>query len=245
MLVSVTGPGAEVLPWQNGKVLRGFAYRWNVTASDRYSRLWKAATLSADRLIRRAGYQGRLPVRVANVWALHKRGVWHVHEGLPGGSKIELMWSRQVVAFIDHVRKRESRIDGRERWALLEIERNFGIATRGFYGWGFIDRNPLRQGAVGAVYVNEKKAAAYLARNVAGYLGENASEEAVAVGRVLRSYVSRRLTKITGVTLTNLRRAHYLWVIIRDGLELPMWDRDVLERVWSLLANQGVSARAP
>lgn len=101
-MVSVTGPGDDVLPRHNGIVLPSFAYKWNATASARYARLWKAATISATRLVRRNGYRGRPPVRVAQVWALQKRGLWHVHEALPMASEVEREWSRQVVRFIDH-----------------------------------------------------------------------------------------------------------------------------------------------
>jgi hypothetical protein len=39
----------------------------------------------------------------------------------------------------------------------------------------------------------------------------------------------------TGVTIRNLRRARYLWVCLRQGLELPSWPETELERVWLLL----------
>lgn len=248
VLVAVTGPGDDVLPRDaEGNVRGAFAYGWNVTASDRYARLWKAATISADRYVRRVlGHRGQMPRRVAVVWALQKRGVWHVHEALPAKTPVELAWSRHVVRFIDAARRREQAMPGRERWALLELERHFGLAARGFYGFGFIDRNPMRHRAPDAAYANEAMAAAYLARNVGSYLGENASAEAAVVGRRLRSYVSRRLTGLTGVTMTNLRRARYLWFCVATGEPLPSWDEELVERVWQvLLAGQALAARAP
>lgn len=249
VLVAVTGPGDDVLPRDSdGRVRPAFAYGWNVTASARYARLWKAATVSADRYVRRCyGVKGRrLPRRVAVVWALQKRGVWHVHEALPAKTPIELAWSRHVVKFIDAARRREQAMTGNERWAMIEMERHFGIAARGFYGFGFIDRNPMRQRAPEAAYASEAMAAAYLARNVGSYLGENASSEAAVVGRRLRSYVSRRLTSLTGVTMTNLRRARYLWFVVSSGEALPAWDEALIERVWQvLLAGQSLQARAP
>lgn len=247
-MVSITGPGADVLPWDEtrDRVRAPFAYGWNSTASDRYARLWKAATVSADRYVRRAYGAKVMPRRVAVVWALQKRGVWHVHEALPAGTAVELAWSRHVVRFIDAVRKREESIPGLERWALLELERHFGIAARGFYGFGYIDRNPLRARASDAAYADEKRAAAYLARNVATYLGENASAEAAVIGRRLRSYVSRRLTRVTGCTLTNLRRARYLWFLCSTGESLPdHWDTELTERVWKLLVAGQELARGP
>jgi hypothetical protein len=58
-------------------------------------------------------------------------------------------------------------------------------------------------------------------------------------GRVLCSYVSRRLTSKTGVTVRNLRRVRYLFVLIREGLPLPQWPEPELELVWRLLTEHG------
>jgi hypothetical protein len=83
-----------------------------------------------------------------------------------------------------------------------------------------------------------------LARNVAGYLAENV-EGASLPGRALRSNVSRRLTSKTGVTIRNLRRVRYLFVILREGLPLPEWSQADLELVWRLLADGVVVTRGP
>jgi hypothetical protein len=189
----VTAPGAEDLPWDanvcgsdnhrhsgpNGcRVHEDVAYAWNVTASARYARLFKAATVSADRLLRRGGYRGRMPRRVAVVWSEQARGVWHVHEALPAASKLERVWSRQVVRFIEQAAKHEARMTAKERRTLLELERTLEQPTRGFHGWGFVDRNPLRRAGGSNVTERHERAARYLARNVAGYLVENVQAEA-------------------------------------------------------------------
>jgi hypothetical protein len=130
---------------------------------------------------------------------------------------MEIQWSRIVVGYVDRHSRR--------------------------YGWGNIDRNPLRR-TVGTAAGDGTQAARYLARNVAGYLAENV--EGVSLpGRALRSYVSRRLTSKTGVTIRNLRRVRYLFVVLRDGLPLPQWSEDQLELVWRLLANGVVATRGP
>jgi hypothetical protein len=77
---------------------------------------------------------------------------------------MEIQWSRLVVAYVDRHSRR--------------------------YGWGNIDRNPLRR-AVATAAQDGTQVARYLARNVAGYLAENV-EAASLPGRALRSYVSRR-----------------------------------------------------
>jgi hypothetical protein len=261
---------------------------WNVTASARYARLFKAATVSADRLLRRGGHRGRMPRRVAVVWSEQARGVWHVHEALPAGSELERAWSRQVVRFMDQATKREARMTFEERRALLDLERVLEQPTRGFYGWGFVDRNPLRRAGRSSVTERHASAARYLARNVAGYLVENVQAESgkpsedegtIAFqgrrmvrrgtgeliddkappaaragawspgrlpGRALRGYVSVRLTMRTGVTMRNLRRARYLWVCLRHGLELPAWPEAELAQVGELMVGAGVgAARGP
>jgi hypothetical protein len=129
---------------------------------------------------------------------------------------MEIQWSRLVVAYVDRHSRR--------------------------YGWGNIDRNPLRR-AVQTAAPDGRQAARYLARNVAGYLTENV-EGASLPGRALRSYVSRRLTSKTGVTIRNLRRVRYLFVILRDGLPMPQWPEAEIELVWWLLA-EGAPRRGP
>jgi hypothetical protein len=234
VLVAVTAPGsAEGLPWDPDRcavrephkhggvlgcrVVRDMADEWNEDASDRYARLWKAACMEADRWLRRLGHRGTKPRRVANAWAPQKRGVWHVHEALPAGTPIELQWSRLVVAYVARHSRR--------------------------YGWGNVDRNPLRRTSANTAS-HAANAARYLARNAAGYLAANAQEAALP-GRTLRSYVSRRLTSKTGVTMRNLRRVRYLFVVLREGLPLPQWSEADLELVWRLLADGVVVTRGP
>jgi len=198
------------------RVVGDLAYEWNETASDRYGRMWKAASVEADRWLRRLGYRGQLPRRVAYAWAPQKRGVWHVHEALPGGTAIEVQWSRLVVSYVARHSRR--------------------------YDWGNVDRNPLRRASATTAH-DGVRAARYLARNAAGYLAENVRAAALP-GRALRSYVSRRLTSRTGVTIRNLRRVRYLFVLLREGLPLPQWPEAELELVWRLLA-EGIAIRGP
>jgi len=171
-----------------------------------------------------------------------------VHEALPAGSEVERVWTRQVVRFIEAVTKRDARRSPQEARTLLALERELGATTRGFYGWGFVDRNPLRSLGVAARGGNPARAAAYLARNAARYLTGNAepgNEGHSLCGRALRSYVSRRLTSATGCTIRNLRRARYLYVCIRDSLPLPEWSPEELETVGRLLGLSVAGSRGP
>ena len=60
-------------------------------------------------------------------------------------SELERAWSRQVVRFIGRAAKAEARMTAEERRTLLDVERTLEQPTKGFYGWGFVDRNPLRR----------------------------------------------------------------------------------------------------
>jgi hypothetical protein len=149
------------------------------------------------------------------------------HEALPAGSEVERSWTRHVVRFMAAMVKQDSRRSASEVWTLLDLERELGAITRGFYGFGFVDRDPLRSMGVGNRGGDPVRAAAYLARNAARYLGgnvESAREGQELPGRRLRSYVSRRLTMSTRCTIRNLRRARYLYVCVRDSLPLPEWN---------------------
>jgi hypothetical protein len=128
-LVSVTAPGAEDLPWDanvcgatitstRGRVAAGSMRgreRLELTASARYGRLFKAAAVTADRLLRHGERRGRMPRRVAVVWSEQSRGVWHVHEGCR--RRRSSSWSRQVVRFMDQAHRREAAMAWEERRA--------------------------------------------------------------------------------------------------------------------------------
>jgi hypothetical protein len=187
---------------------------------------------------------------VARAWAPQKRGVWHVHLALPAETEIERVWSRTLVRFVDAAQRDErKRLRGDERHLLLDLEFWLEAVTRNFYGWGFIDRKPARRLGSARGELGALKAARYLAQNVARYLGQNTAEGAEDAtrlpGRAVRSHVSIRLTRATGVTMRNLRRVRYLHVCLAQSLELPDWPDDVLEVVWRLLSEGIVVARGP
>jgi hypothetical protein len=151
------------------------------------------------------------------------------------------------VTYVDKAQRRESSMSGDERRLLLELERHLEAVTPNFYGWGYVDRNPLRQASAN-VGSDSVRVARYMARNLAGYLAHNSSTavDEPLPGRSLRSHVSRRLTRVTGVTIRNLRRARYLYVCIARRLALPDWPERELEAVWLLLSEPlALAARAP
>jgi hypothetical protein len=206
-LVTITPPGVDLLPWDDSgrKVEWIYLAIWETTAQRRMSRLFEAAQVAADRMLRRAyGKSVPLPRQIANVRAPQKRGVSHWHYALPMGSEIEKAWSRTVYKFLRAVANREQSVPADDRFAALEREYMTGEVTKGFYGVGFVQSGNKHGGS-------SWKAARYLARNAAGYLGENAADG--------RHYVSVRLVRETGATMRALRACNYLWVRMREGIE--------------------------
>jgi len=146
-----------------------------------------------------------------------------VHEALPAASELERAWSRQAVRFMEQAQKREAGMSAAERRALLDLERLLEQPTRGFYGWGFVDRNPLRKG--GRLNVTEGRAAAarYLARNVAGYLVENVQADPSDQGATEGTIVCRRgrmIRRGTGEFLDGQRQVRQL-TAARSAGRLP------------------------
>lgn len=216
-LVSLTPPGKDLLPWGDDvRVINGksvlqveWIYRtvWNVTSGRRASRLFEAAQRSADRYLRASGWTGPLPRQVANAWGWQKRGLKHWHWLLPNETAAEIAWTRHIVKFLDRAWRTESaRWSSAERWDHLWREYSGERAPAGFYGFGFVDRKSgQRRGEI----------AGYLARNAAGYVA----------GQGGGHYVSRELTRMTGVTMRALRACNWLYVrrkLVEAG-ELSDW----------------------
>jgi hypothetical protein len=215
-LLTLTPPGQDLLPWGDeerlvsGCVGEGnaefsrlveYPYRevWNATAQARASRLFEAAQRNADRFVKRQ-WGGEVPRQIGNVRSEQKRGVWHFHWLLPMATEVERAWSRCVRRYFEHAWRNElARWPPEERWRMLWAEYAGERPTRGFYGFGFVDRKTGRHGA------SSRKAARYMGRNAAGYMARN-------VAGVGRHYVSARLVKKTGVTMRALRSCNWLYV---------------------------------
>lgn len=244
--LTITALGADVLPWDTDLCtvkgehkcsgLRGcvvehlYAVVYNQTAPARMARLHEAACKAADRWLVRNGHTGPKPLRLASVRSPQARGVVHYHAALPARTPIELAWSRVYWRYVESAVQRDAERDPDERWAVLEREYLTGQAEKGWYGFGFVKRSNRHAGNTG-------KAARYLARNAAGYLAENASGA--------WHHVSLRLTRATGATMRNLRRANYLWVCLMNDLPLPNWPDSDLDFVFGLLTLDAKTTRGP
>lgn len=209
-LLTLTGLGKDQLPWDTDvcreegphtcsgdlgcRVEWIYAEVYNRTAQGRASRLFEAATRSADRFVRRQ-WGGELPRQVGNVGkCLQLRGVFHFHWLMPMGSEVERAWTRHVRRFMENALKREARLGQAAIWEALEREYMTGEITRGVYGFGFSHPGRRRSTA--------EEVARYMARNAAGYVAGNPG----------RHYVSAKLTEATGATMRALRGVNLLHV---------------------------------
>lgn len=189
-LVTVTAPGAEVLPWDSQHCAGLGVHRCSGTLGCRVdpeaAEVWNASAPDGWRRLHRRAYQRTkqrfprfwLPARV---WELQKRGVLRVHAVVPLGSGME----RAAAAFY--------------------VQELHALAAR--YGFGYVDRK--LEGA------SAKAAAAYLSSYfVTGKREKAQLHESVMSPAMPRSivHVSNRLTQHTGITMRELRFRRFVWV---------------------------------
>jgi hypothetical protein len=92
-LVTVTAPGADLLPWdeRSKRVVQHAAHEWNRSAQRRWSELHRRALQGT----RRAGFDVR---SLARVWQMQSRGVLHLHLVLGVNTPAEHAAARFYVA---------------------------------------------------------------------------------------------------------------------------------------------------
>jgi hypothetical protein len=197
--VTVTAPGADVLPWAQGEaahrtVVPAYRYRWNRSAPDRWRRLHR---LASQRVRRRLG-QFRV---LAREWEYQRRGVLHMHVVLPMATARDRHAAHLYVAALDELRHA--------------------------HGFGYVDRGRQTNGRRTLPVIPPGAAAAYLAKYLAPTSrgGKMALSETVRQPDVPRLvvYVARELTGRTRVTMRSLRRRRLAWVIEQQtGLPWPL-----------------------
>lgn len=130
-LLTVTAPGADVLPWDGRQVEQHAAHEWNRTAARRWRELHRRA-------LQETGRAGHSVTRLARVWQLQSRGVLHLHLVVGVDSVEELAAARYYVHEL-RARAREygfGFIDARDRdgktgrSTLMEPERAAGYLSR-------------------------------------------------------------------------------------------------------------------
>jgi hypothetical protein len=216
-LGAVTGPGADMLPWDRSRchhgedvrcsgrrgcrVEREAARRWNATAAERWRRMHRAVS----QRVRREFGSGSL-VLLARVWEFQSRGVLHVHPVL--GLKTP--------------RNRRAA----ERYLQLLAE----AAPR--YGFGHCERKlDSRPG---------QRVAAYLSSYFVGGRGRKTDVRVTVTHPDVPSsiaYVSTELTQATGVTMRHLRRRRYLFALIESG-RLRLYEGESVDVDTGELSNE-------
>lgn len=111
-MITVTAPGADVLPWDGRNVEPAAAELWNMTAARRWRELHRRAYQATKREF------GPDALRtLARVWQLQSRGVLHTHLVVGFDSPLEVAAARFYVACLRE-RTREfgfGNIDARDR----------------------------------------------------------------------------------------------------------------------------------
>lgn len=132
-MVTVTAPGADVLPWDGRSVVPVAAREWNRSAA----RQWRELHRRAYQATRREFGPDALRT-LARVWQLQARGVLHLHLVIGFGSPLEVAAARYYVAclrertrehgfgFVD-ARDRDGR---RGRATVMEPHRAAGYLSR-------------------------------------------------------------------------------------------------------------------
>jgi hypothetical protein len=228
VMFSVTASGAEVYPFDPGvcrhpagvRCSGRIGCRVNAEAAASFNRragnLWRDLNRVAKlRADRSTGHRGKLAVRV---WEKQKRGLAHLHGVISVGTPAELAWARAYVE------------------ALTDL-----APTHGF---GFVDG----WHKIGRRFWPGMQAAAYLSSYFVRGRSAKASITETVLDRDLPPllvYVGRDLTRITGCTMRNLRRARRLWAV-RQGLAVPPnWPGIELAQVIQLQARWPAAVRAP
>lgn len=234
LMVTVTAPGADRLPWDEERCrglgphrhsgLLGCRIRedqgdlWNTAAPDRWRRLNGEAARHVERTF---GHRAHL---LSRVWEIQTRGALHIHALLGYSTPAE----------------RAS--------ADLYVEELGGRASG--HGFGQIDRSESLRSVTAA--------AAYLSGYFANGKGSKmALTESVTKGEMPRSiaYVRPELSQHSGLTMQSLRLRRYLWHRIGpdflrhlDAFGITLEEAYQVERhgFWGpAFLNTALEARAP
>lgn len=215
-LVTVTAPGADVLPWDDSgrRVDARAAADWNRDAPANWTWLHRAAARDARRVASDWGVCWRLLVKS---WEYQKRGVLHLHLLVPCATRGEFEASSRYVAHL--------------------------AENAHAYGFGFVDRGKLpesggRRSARQLTPVDAHRAAAYVSGYLAstgagkGGVAEVAQKQGVP-GAVV--YCAQALTQRSGVTMRSLRDRRRIACRYPDAVADPdAWDAaclcDAIER---------------
>lgn len=214
VLVTITAPGKDALPWDGETVSRSAADEWNASAPGRWTSLHRAASQRARRK------HGRFAL-VAETWEYQRRGVLHRHVILGVATAAELAAAHTYVQALDDLRE----------------SRGFGFVDRGKKRRGHrsLEVVPAERAA--------RYVAKYLSPlDAAGKPTVSDTVRRSDVPRQV-VYVAHRLTAITGITMRYLRRVRLAYVLGFDPDTGELVDSAVFNEIRALVLA-GVPARA-
>jgi hypothetical protein len=227
-LSAVTPPGQDKLPYDErycahlGPHVHGKRYGCRIGEETLkewtrdISERWKRLHNAARNATRREA--GRCLPLLTRVWEPQARGAAHVH----------------VVFALKS--PEDTRI------ALLYFEQLARLAPS--HGFGFVG---AKKGSSVQILSGER-AASYLSN----YFVRGAREKATLQENACNPYlpnmliwVSSKVTKLTGVTMRNLRRARHMWAFFVGLCELPNWPPNEIAQAIELMGPWPQLARAP
>jgi hypothetical protein len=191
------------------------AARWNDLSRGWWSDLNRVCKLRADRALRRLGHDGKGGLLLYE-WELQGRGVWHLHFVLGMETAVERGWAHEYVAAMRELGPR--------------------------YGFGYVDAKPLRRPEPA------ERIASYLSKYLAKWNPDGSleiTETVRAAGRSVLNYVSRDLTRRSGVTMRTLRHVRIAWAWREGHLPDDVLDPFDLLAAVCMLERFGQPARAP
>lgn len=197
------------------RVVKGAAESWNKHSRAWWRELNRVCKMRADRALRRLGHKGKGGLLLYE-WELQRRGVWHLHFVLGVATAVESVWATEYVR------------------AMREL-----APAKGF---GFVDAKPLQHPEPA------ERVARYLSKYLAKWKPAETmeiTETVTAAGRTLLSYVSRDLTRKSGVTMRALRNVRIAWAWTEGLLPNDILDPWELVVAVCMLEQFRRPARAP
>jgi hypothetical protein len=182
------------------RVVEGAAGAWKKHSRAWWRELNRVCKQWADRALHRLGYDSKGGILLYE-WELQRRGVWHLHFVVGVKTGVDRAWAVEYVRAMRELAPRK--------------------------GFGFVDARPLRHPEPA------EQVARYLSKYLAKWKPDGTmeiTETVTAAGRTLLNYVSRNLTRSSGVTMRALRNVRIAW-----GWKEGLLPADVLDP-WDLVA---------
>ena len=189
---------------------------WNDASRKYWRELNRVCKQHADRELRRLGAESFSGYVLAYQWELQARGLWHLHFVVGVETPHE---AARASVYVQAMRR---------------------LAPT--YLFGYVDAKPLKR----------PRPAEFCAGYIAKYLTRRredgyfeATTTVLTAGRTLLTYVSRGLTKRTGLTMRALRDARLLWAYREGHLPVPQRTLGELLLASQLLDQVPLRTRSP